>query len=154
MSNLNIPITGQSFAVLLVGYALGRWKGLCSVALYILLGALGLPVFSKGAAGLAVLTGSSGGYLLGFLAGAFLVGYLAERGWRTSFWNSLLAMLLGTALILCCGAFYLAYLYGWSTAWNAGVQPFLIGGLIKSVLGAAVVSAYYYFSKPAKITTR
>ncbi len=76
-----VPITGQTMAVLLVGALLGSRRGALAVLAYIAEGLAGLPVFAGGAAGLARLFGPTGGYLVGFVAAAFLVGWLAERGW-------------------------------------------------------------------------
>src|SRR5512145_737083 len=79
-----VPLTGQTFAVLLVAAALGSKRGAASMALYIALGAFGLPVFAGGAAGLAYLSGATLGYLIGFVMAAYVIGLMAERGWERS----------------------------------------------------------------------
>ncbi|MEM1321890.1 MAG: biotin transporter BioY [Bacteroidota bacterium] len=133
-----IPISGQSFAVLLAGFLLGRRWGLLSVLLYLALGFLGLPVFAGGKAGLDVLFGGSGGYLYGFAAGAWLVGLLAEKGWGRSFQRSLAAMLLGTAVLLFFGLLQLSVKYGLPKALEYGFYPFWPGALIKALLGGGL----------------
>ena len=94
-----VPITGQTFAVLLTGAALGARRGAAAIVLYVLEGLAGLPVFAGGASGLARLLGPTGGYLLGFIAAAYLTGTLAERGWdRTVRWAAA-AMAAGNVVV-------------------------------------------------------
>jgi biotin transport system substrate-specific component len=134
-----VPLTGQTFAVLLVGAALGSQRGAAAMGLYILMGALGLPVFAGGASGLAYLGGSTLGYLAGFLAAAYLVGWLAERGLERSLRTSLLPFLLGTMVIYLFGACWLALLFGVQKALMLGVLPFLLGDVLKLLLAAVVL---------------
>ena len=131
-----VPLTGQTFAVLLVGAALGAKRGAVSLTLYSVLGALGLPIFAGGAAGLAYLTGPTLGYLVGFVAATFVIGRLAERGFERSLRTSLLPFLLGTLVIYLFGAGWLAVLFGIEKALALGVLPFLVGDLIKLILAA------------------
>jgi len=136
------PITLQTLAVTLVGGLMGwRW-GLATVLIWLGLGALGVPVFANGAGGASHLIGPTGGYLIAFPIAAVLVGRLVERGWDGR--RPLLAlavMLMATALCLVLGGLWLATSIGVIRAWSGGVEPFLVGGLIKSVLGAAVLFA-------------
>ncbi len=129
-----VPITAQTFAVLLVGALGGRRLGSLSVAAYLAQGAAGLPIFAGGTSGLGRLLGPTGGYLLGFLAAAYLVGYLAERGWTVQVGKTLLAMALGNALIYLCGLPVLALFLGFDKALTAGFYPFLVGDGIKILL--------------------
>lgn len=140
----NIPITGQTFAVLLVGYILGKKRGTFSVLLYIILGTLGLPIFADGESGFEVIRGGSGGYLLGFLVGTFTVGYFSELDWTRSFPKSLIAMTIGTLIIMLFGVLRLAQLYDFDKAMEWGFYPFIIGGIIKIILGAAILPIYYH----------
>jgi biotin transport system substrate-specific component len=131
-----VPLTGQTFAVLLVGATLGSRRGAEALTLYIMMGALGLPVFAGGASGLAYLGGPTLGYLVGFLVAACLVGELAECGLERSLRTSLLPFLLGTFVIYLFGAGWLALLYGPEQALTLGVLPFLVGDALKIALAA------------------
>jgi biotin transport system substrate-specific component len=129
-----VPLTGQTFAVLLVGAALGSKRGAASMALYIALGTLGLPVFAGGASGLTYLAGATLGYLIGFVAAAFVIGLLAERGLERSVRTSIVPFVIGTIVIYICGITWLTILLGsFSQAVAAGLLPFLIGDAIKLV---------------------
>lgn len=131
-----IPITGQSFAVLLMAILFGRWRGTLVVLIYLLLGALGLPVFAGGTSnGFEKLLGGSGGYLWGFLPAAFCVGILGEKGWRKSVPNAITAMLIGTLIILFFGVLRLSFKYGVGEAIKIGLTPFVSGAAIKIALG-------------------
>lgn len=129
-----VPVTGQTFAVLLVGALLGWQRGALAVLAYLVEGLSGLPVFAGGLAGPAVLLGPTGGYLLGFVAAAGLTGWLAERGWDRRSGSMLLAMLLGSTVIYLFGVPRLAAFVGWDAALAAGLWPFLIGDVFKAVL--------------------
>ena len=134
-----VPLTGQTFAVLLVGAALGSKRGVASLVLYTLMGALGLPFFAGGASGLAYLSGPTLGYLVGFVAAAYVIGRLAERGLEQSVRTSLLPFLVGTLVIYIFGAGWLAILFGVGQALALGIVPFLIGDVIKLILAALVL---------------
>ena len=132
-----VPLTGQTFGVLLAGAVLGSKRGAASMALYIALGAFGLPVFAGGASGLAYLSGATLGYLIGFVLAAYVTGLLAERGLERSVRTSLIPFLVGTLIIYVCGVTWLAILLGsLNNAIAAGVFPFLIGDAIKLALAA------------------
>ena len=134
-----VPITGQTFAILLVGAALGSKRGAASLVLYTLMGTLGLPFFAGGASGVAYLLGPTLGYLVGFLAAAYLVGLLAERGLERSVRTSLIPFLVGTLVIYTFGAGWLAVQFGVGKALALGVFPFIVGDAIKLVLAALVL---------------
>jgi len=134
-----VPITGQTFAVLLVGAALGSKRGAASLALYTLMGALGLPFFAGGASGLVYMGGPTLGYLVGFVAAACVIGLLAERGLERSVRTSLVPFLVGTLVIYLFGAGWLAVLFGVEQALALGILPFLVGDAIKLVLAALVL---------------
>jgi biotin transport system substrate-specific component len=135
-----VPLTGQTFGVLLVGATLGSKRGAASMALYIALGALGLPFFAGGTSGLAYLSGATLGYLVGFVMAAYVVGLLAERGLERSVRTSLIPFLVGTIIIYVCGVAWLTILLGsLSKAVVAGVIPFLIGDAIKLIAAALVL---------------
>lgn len=139
----NIPITGQTFAVLLVAYILGGQKGLIAITAYVLIGIIGAPIFADGKAGIEVLLGGSGGFLIGFIASAYPTGLLGKKGWRQDFPKSLLAMTIGTAIILFFGIGRLSHLYGLSKGLEYGFYPFWQGAIVKIILGAMVMPIYY-----------
>lgn len=130
-----VPVTGQTFAVLLVAAALGR-LGFASALVYLGEGALGLPVFAGGTSGLAVVGGPTGGYLVGFVLAAAVVGTLAERRWDRRFVTALAAMLLGEVVIYACGLAWLARFALPVPLLDAGLIPFIPGDLFKIVLAA------------------
>ncbi|TLN23476.1 biotin transporter BioY, partial [bacterium] len=119
-----VPITGQTLGVLLVAAALGSRRGATSLGLYLAGGLAGLPVFTGGASGMAYLTGATGGYLVGFLAAAALVGWLAERGWTRTWVQTAALFTLGSLVIYTFGALYLSTFIGLRQALIAGVWPF------------------------------
>jgi biotin transport system substrate-specific component len=134
-----VPMTMQPFAVLLVGMAFGWRLGGATVLAYLAEGALGLPVFAGGA-GLAYMSGPTGGYLLGFLVAAALVGALAQRGWDRSPLTTFLAMLLGIVTIYLFGLAWLATIVGsLGKAVSVGALPFLFGDLVKALAATAIM---------------
>lgn len=132
-----VPITGQTFAVLLTGAALGWKLGAGGQTLYLAIGALGAPVFSDASGGIEVFTGATGGYLIGFVFAAALVGWMAEHRQDRTFPTMFTAFMLGSAVIYAFGVGGLMMFAGLSVsgAVAAGVVPFLLGDLIKA--GAA-----------------
>lgn len=144
-----VPITMQTFAVLLMGALLGSKRGALVIIAYLAEGAMGLPVFSTGPVmGLAALVGPKGGYLLGFVMCAFVVGYLLERGWRHNYLLTTLALVLGSVIVLVMGASWLSlYVGGFKNALVMGVYPFLIGDAIKIGLAAALIPTGWKFLK-------
>lgn len=135
-----VPITGQTFGVLLVGGALGFRRGLIGVALYVLLGVIGLPFFAEGKGGISVIWGATGGYLVGFVVAGALVGRLAELGWDRKIGGALGAMLLGSAVIYAIGLPWLGVVVGTSPAETIaqGLTPFLFGDALKLILAAVL----------------
>jgi len=131
-----VPLTGQTFAVLLVGATLGSKRGAGSMMLYTVIGALGFPVFAGSAAGIAYLAGPTLGYLVGFVVAAFVIGKLAERGLERNLRTSLLPFFIGTLVIYAFGAGWLAILFGVEKALALGVLPFIVGDVIKLALAA------------------
>ncbi|HIQ00109.1 TPA: biotin transporter BioY [Candidatus Bipolaricaulota bacterium] len=140
-----VPITGQTFGVLLVGALLGGWRGGLSVFLYLLQGLAGLPVFAGGATGLARFAGPTGGYLMGFLPAAVVVGILAQRGWDRKVWTTAVAMGVGNALIYAFGLPWLARFVGPERALPLGLAPFIPGDLVKLALAALALPAGWRF---------
>ncbi|MBV7699233.1 biotin transporter BioY [Streptomyces sp. TRM70350] len=135
-----VPVTGQTFAALLVGTALGAGRGFLSLALYALAGVAGVPWFADGGSGAAA---PSFGYVIGLLLAATAVGALARRGADRSPWRMAGAMLLGEAVIYAVGVPYLALATGMSAsaAIAAGLTPFLIGDAVKAALAMGLLPA-------------
>jgi biotin transport system substrate-specific component len=131
-----VPVTGQTFGVLLLGALLGSRRGALTVAGYLAAGVAGLPVFAGGAAGPARLFGPTGGYLIGFVAAAWVVGWLSEKGWDRRLTTAAGAMLVGTLAIYLFGLPWLATFVGWRQVISAGLAPFIVGDLLKLALAA------------------
>ena len=141
-----VPITGQTFGVLLVGGALGLRRGLIAVSLYVMLGVVGLPFFAEGKGGLSVIWGATGGYLIGFIVAGAVVGRLAELSWDRKIGGALGAMLVGSAVIYAIGLPWLKVVTGWTIAEtiDKGLMPFLVGDAIKLVLAAVLFPAAWW----------
>lgn len=139
-----VPITGQTFGVLLLGAALGARRAALALVLYLVEGVVGLPVFAPGTMiGPARLVGPTAGYLLAFPAAAFVLGWLAERGWSRSVWRLTLAMLLAEAVIFSGGIAWLVVVTRapLAVAFEMGLYPFLPGECVKSLLAALALPA-------------
>jgi biotin transport system substrate-specific component len=138
-----VPVTGQTFAVVLVGAALGPLAGAASLGLYLLAGIAGAPVYAHGAQGWAVVNSASGGYLVGFILAALLTGGLAARRWDRRFSSATGAMLAGNVVIYLVALPWLA----WKLHTNLertlelGLYPFIVGDLLKLYLAAALLPA-------------
>ena len=136
-----VPVTGQTFAVLLVGATLGSRLGAAAVVAYLAEGAIGLPVFAPGPAlGLARFSGPTAGYLAGFVLAAFVAGWLAERGWGRRVWTAALAMLIADALIYAVALPWLSRFVPSGAVFEAGLYKFIAGDLYKIALAAATLS--------------
>jgi biotin transport system substrate-specific component len=135
-----VPITGQTLGVLLLAAAGGLRLGVATVAAYLAVGLAGLPVFSGGGGGLATLSGLTGGYLVGFLAAAALVGAWTDRAGTRDARTVVAAMLTGTVVIYTFGVTWLArFAPDLATAFEWGVWPFVIGDLLKVLVAAALL---------------
>ncbi|MFE2282181.1 biotin transporter BioY [Streptomyces sp. NPDC059454] len=139
-----VPVTGQTFAALLVGTALGARRGFVSLAVYALVGAAGVPWFAEGRAGTGM---PSFGYVLGMLLASVVVGALARRGADRSVWRTAGTMVLGSAVIYAVGVPYLALATGMSAsaAIAAGLTPFLVGDALKAALAMGVLPTAWKF---------
>jgi biotin transport system substrate-specific component len=134
-----VPVTGQTFAVLVIGASLGARLGALTVAAYVLEGLIGLPVLAGGASGVARVTGATGGYLAGFIVAAALVGWLAERGWTRAVPTTIAAMLIGEIAIYALGLAWLSRFPLPVGLLDAGLVPFLAGDVYKIALATAVL---------------
>lgn len=138
-----VPITGQTFAVVLVGGALGALRGGASLSLYLLLGIVGVPVYQDGSNGWEYFSGATGGYLVGFVLAAVLTGYLAEQRWDRRLSSSIAAMLTGNVVIYLLGVPWLARVanLGLEDSLEQGLYPFVVGDLLKLYLAGALLPA-------------
>jgi biotin transport system substrate-specific component len=137
---LPVPFTGQTFGVLVVGAALGFRRGALALLLYLAIGAIGLGVYAQGASGLTTLTGPTGGYLIGFVISAAVVGRLAELGWDRRIGGSVVAMAIGTAIIYAFGVPWLKAATGmpWADALAVGMTKFLVWDAAKLMIAAGI----------------
>ncbi len=138
-----VPITGQTFAVLLAGASLGATAGAASQGLYLALGAVGLPFYAGGASGWTIVQGATGGYLLGFIVAAWVIGKLAERRQDRIVMTAIPAFLFGSLLIHVIGVPWLAANLdvGWTEAAALGSVPFIPGDLAKIALAGLLLPA-------------
>lgn len=136
-----VPVTGQTFAVLLTAAALGLRRGLASQALYLVLGLIGLPIFTDASGGIHTVFGATGGYLVGFLLAAAIAGAASQRGADRSPWRTVPVMVVASASIYLTGTAWLMADTGMSlgSAINAGVVPFLAGDALKVLLAAGLL---------------
>lgn len=132
-----VPLTLQTLGVLFTGAVLGSRRGALALLLYLTEGALGLPVFAGGASGVGYMLGPTGGYLVGFVVAAGVVGWLAQRGWDRRLVWAAVAMVIGNVIIYVCGVAWLAVFLG--DLWGAlvkGMLLFVVGDLIKIAVAA------------------
>lgn len=136
-----VPITGQTFAVLLVGASLGIVRGGASGLLYVLIGIAGAPVYADGHHGWAVITGASGGYLVAFPIAAALTGWLAEQRWDRRFSSAVGLMLTGNVVVYLIGLPWLAIVLntGLEKTLELGLYPFVPGDTFKLYVAAALL---------------
>lgn len=136
-----VPITLQSMAVVLSGAVLGSSRGLISQMLLILVGALGMPVFTTDASGLNVILGSTGGYILGFMLCAYISGVMAEKSKLKNFGSGSLYLFIASFFIFVPGVIWLKGLLGisWKSALELGLYPFIIGDILKTFVAASVI---------------
>jgi biotin transport system substrate-specific component len=141
-----VPFTGQTFGVLVVGGALGFRRGALALLLYLAIGVVGLPVFAQGTHGADVLRGATGGYLIGFVVAAAVVGRLAELGWDRHIGGSIGAMLIGSVIIYAIGVPWLKLSTGmsWADAVAGGLTPFLLWDTAKLVVAGALFPAGWW----------
>lgn len=133
-----VPITGQTFGVLVASMLLGRVLAVAAVSMYLVAGIMGVPVFANFSS-MSAIVGPSAGYLFAFLPMAYLAGLLAQKGWTLSYVGAITTGLVAHTVVLCIGALVLAAFVGIGSAWAMGVAPFLVGDVVKSVAAAVIV---------------
>jgi len=146
-----VPITGQTFGVLLAGALLGSRRGALAMLVYLAEGLAGLPVFAGGThawspslLGVPVIIGPSAGYLFSFPIAAFAVGFLAQRGWDRRFWRAVAMMLAGQAVIYLVGLPWLGSYVGMDQALPLGLLPFFPGDVLKVLLASTLLPSAWH----------
>jgi biotin transport system substrate-specific component len=147
-----VPLTLQTFAVLVVGTAYGAVRGAASLLLYLLVGIAGAPVYAEQRHGWDVFVGATGGYLVGFVVAAILVGWLAERGWDRRFATATSSMLGGSVVIYTLGLLWLHNHLdvSWATALELGLYPFVAGDVFKLYLAALAMPGAWFVVRRLK----
>jgi len=139
-----VPVTGQTFTVLLIGALYGYKKGMLTVIAYLAEGLAGFPVFAGGFSGIAYLAGPTGGYLAGFIAAAGVTGFFARRGWDRKLFTTALAMTAGSAVMYIFGLSWL-YLFAGTKVITVGLIPFISGDILKITLAAMLLPSGWKF---------
>jgi len=140
-----VPVTLQPFGVFLAAAALGSRRAALAMLAYLAEGVAGLPFFAGGAAGPAHLLGPTGGYLLGFVPAAFVIGFLAERGWDRHPLSAFAAMVLGSVLLFACGLAQLGLFLPREQVLRAGLTPFIVGDVLKMLAAAGLLHVLWKF---------
>ena len=137
-----VPVILYNFFILMMGLLLGSRWGAASIAVYLLAGGLGLPVFAGGKGGIAILLGPTGGYLIGFLPAVFIIGFISEK-FKQRFSYDIIAMLCGTVVIYAFGVIQLKIVLGktWMVTMALGVIPFIFFDIVKVVAAAVTAKA-------------
>jgi biotin transport system substrate-specific component len=146
-----VPVTGQTLAVLLLGSAYGSSLGFTTFATYLTLGAVGLPFFAQGSHGVRIITGATGGYLVGMLLASALTGALAGRKWDQKISTVIPSMILGNIATFSLGLIWLHHVtaQSWSWTFSKGLTPFLLGEALKiAIASTALPTLWRLISKP------
>lgn len=136
-----VPFAFQAQVILFLSVCLGSQRAMAAVALFLLQGAIGLPVFSPGAIGMVKLIGPTGGYLFGYLAAAFVTGWLSERVKEKTTLSLFSSMVAGNLVIFLFGVSWLSQFLGWKEAFMYGLLPFIVGDFLKVVLATKILKA-------------
>lgn len=142
-----IPVTMQTFAVLVIGMVVGRWLGALTTSVYLIAAILGLPVLAgsgEKSANFELLASPTSGFLMGFIVAAWTVGWLGELGWGRSFRRSLYAMIIGTCMILVLGMLWLTFTYSWSGEQVLTSLMGLLPGATLKILLASILVPFLY----------
>ena len=141
-----VPMTMQTFIVFIIGMAYGWKLAFSTLVIYLLEGALGLPVFASGG-GIVYLTGPTAGYLYGMTASVVLISYLANKGYTLTYLKTTLTLLLASVIIFSIGIFYLGSIIGYEKAIQAGLLPFIPSEIFKIALAVAILPTLHNFLK-------
>ena len=141
-----VPMTMQTFVVFILGMSYGFSFGSYTVISYLILGAIGLPVFAKGG-GILYLIGPTAGYLYGMALAAAIIGFLADRGYAKSYIKSFIAIIIGTIIIFAFGVGYLGSIIGFDKALVVGLYPFIFSEAFKIALAVAIIPTIFKLTK-------
>ena len=141
-----VPMTMQTFVVFIIGMSYGFSFGASTLFSYLILGAIGLPVFAKGG-GLMYLTGPTSGYLYGMAVAVAVIGFFADKGYAKSYVKSFLTILIGTIIIFVFGVGYLGLIIGYDKAFSAGLYPFILSETFKIALAVAIIPTIWKLTK-------
>jgi biotin transport system substrate-specific component len=144
-----VPIATQAHVILLLSCFLGSKRAALAVLTFLFQGAVGLPVFAGGSAGIFCLAGPSGGYLLGYVAAAFVTGFLMERMTNRSPAKAFAAMGIGNLIVFLFGLSWLSRFIGWESAFLLGMVPFLIGDMAKLLIATTTLKGSRFFNSKA-----
>ncbi len=147
--NSPVPITGQTLAVVLTAAALGPLRGVSVQVLYMAAALVGLPFYSEASGGFDVVFGATGGYVVGFIPAAYLIGLAAKHGADRKPWKSLPLFIAGQAVIFAVGVPWLALSLGLTAtqALEGGFYPFILGGIVKAVIASAVLGSAWALTR-------
>lgn len=146
-----VPITGQTLGLTIIALSLGRKTALAAMLLYMAEGIMGLPVFSGARFGLPVIFGPTGGYMIGFVPAAYIMGYFSDRGCLESFAKTALAAFSGMFVIFAFGLVHLSMFIPANRLMQVGLLPFIPGGIVKSLLATLIVPSFYRFFKNRRV---
>ncbi len=157
-----VPITGQTLGVIVVGAALGAWRGAAALTTYMIAGLAGLPVFAGFTGTIAALAKPSFGYIIGFVLAAFVAGWFAERAWDRKPWLAFVGFAIASVVPFLFGVPYLAYILNvvggaqltFLQVLEAGVFPFIVGGIIKALIAALLIPAAWALVRKADASKR
>ncbi|EQC50599.1 biotin transporter BioY [Bacteriovorax sp. DB6_IX] len=138
-----VPITGQTLGVLIIGSLYGARRATMTTLSYLVVGAVGMPVFSAGSFGLAKILGPTGGYLIGFVIAAAVMGIFAQHKKDRNLWHALVSFAIGHTLVFACGLTWLSFYVGVDKTFQLGLFPFIPGMIVKTVLAAGVTSTIW-----------
>ena len=142
-----VPITMQTFAVVLVGAVLGSKRGALAVVTYLAEGFAGLPVFLAGTSGIVKMAGPTAGYLIGFVFAAAFAGYMAEKGWTKTMLKTVITFFVSSKIILIFGTAFLCRFMTLDKAITVGFMPFMLGDLFKVSFATALLPLITKFAK-------
>ncbi|MBP9673674.1 MAG: biotin transporter BioY [Bacteriovoracaceae bacterium] len=140
-----VPFTGQTLSILLIGASFGSKRGALTVIAYLLEGSMGLPFFAGGAVGFVHLIGPTGGYLLGFILSAYVMGLLSEKGFDQKFKTAIPLFLIGQICIYTLGLTWLSHFVGFENVFKVGFFPFVLGEIIKTTLAVILLPVAWKF---------